>query len=147
MAKSLKTANTSAQAAARPPAGITFTPQENSKFGRFSKPEYAVMPRRQVLLPEEPQSINLACLRDPALRIKKAFTVNFAKESGQTLAAAVEVEEYGIGANETEARQDLQHAIASLYHSLQEDQEILGPGLQETWDTLQEHIRPYPEEK
>ena len=147
MAKFLKTANTAAPAAARPPAAITFTPQENGRFGLFSEPEYTVMPRRQILPPQNPEPRNRAGRRDPSLRIKKPFTVNFSNEAGQTLAVAVEVDEYGVGANASEAHQDLQHAIAELYPSLQEDQERLGPGLQKTWDTRQEHIRPYPEQK
>ena len=133
--------------AAGRPAAMTFNRQDNGRFGRFSETEYAVMPRQQILTPAEPQPLNLACLRDPALRVCKAFAVTFHQEGGQVVAVAEEVGEYGAGANESEALQDLQHALADLYHSLQEDQHRLGPGLEQTWQTLQENIRPYPEGK
>ena len=94
---------------------------------------------------EDPPDLQLAALRDPNLRIAKPFAVNFHAEEDQVVAVADEVEEYGAGANESEAVQELQHALAELYHSLQEDPERLGPGLQETWTKIQEHIQPRPE--
>ena len=95
---------------------------------------------------DAPPDLELAALRDPNLRIAKPFAVNFHREEGQVIAVAAEVTEHGVGANESEATQDLQHALAGLYHSLQEDQEILGPGLQETWQKIQEHIQPRTDE-
>lgn len=90
----------------------------------------------------QPDTLLLGCLRDPRLRVRKAIPVHLGTESGQVIAAAAGLNEYGAGADQPEAVVELQHAIAGLYYSLEADKDRLGPGLARTWTILQEHIRP-----
>ena len=62
------------------------------------------------------------------------------KEGKQTVASAEELNEFGVGENQTEATADLQKSIADLYFTLKENQEHLSKGLQKVWDTLQSKI-------
>ena len=117
--------------------------------GKFSRQE--AEPARPFAETEDARAetppLLLAALRDPRLRVKKPLAVTFHQEKGKTIAVARPSGEYGAGDNKSEALQELQHALGELYHSLQEDQHRLGPGLEQTWQRLQEHIRPYPEEE
>lgn len=87
-----------------------------------------------------PPSIRLGFLRDPRLRVQHPITVSISEESGQVVAEAEEIDEYGTGANLAEAIADLQHALAELYFALEEQQGKLAAGLQQVWGALRSKI-------
>ena len=91
--------------------------------------------------PALPSEIQLGFLRDGRLRLREPFKVFITREEDQVVAEAGEINEFGYGPNLTEAIQDLQHAIAELYFTLEEDQDRLGKGLQSVWAILQSKIR------
>ena len=84
--------------------------------------------------------IKLGFLRDGRLRVREAIEVKILEEEGQIIAEAEELNEFGSGDNQTEAIADLQYAIAELYFTLEEDQERLGKGLQQIWETLRAKV-------
>ncbi len=87
------------------------------------------------------QALQLGTLRDPALRVIEPFSVSFATEGEDVRACAEEIDEFGFGASHSEALVDLQHTIAELYLTLEEDQDRLGPDLARVWTLLQTKIR------
>ena len=87
-----------------------------------------------------PASLELAFLRDSRLRVQHPITVCISEDSGQVIAEAEGLDEYGSGANLTEAIADLQHALAELYFALEEQQDKLAAGLQQTWDALRSKV-------
>lgn len=84
--------------------------------------------------------VMLESLTDARLRLRDSIAVKVLEESGQIIAAAEELNEYGSGDSQAEAITELQYAIADLYFSLEEDKDRLGPGLQKVWETLQVKI-------
>ena len=89
---------------------------------------------------EAPLSMNLGFLRDGRLRLRQAIRLSFSYESGQVVAEAEGLDEYGSGANLSEAIADLQHALAELYFALEEQQDRLAAGLQRIWEELRTKI-------
>ena len=87
-----------------------------------------------------PATVMLGFLRDGRLRVRAAIEVAILEADGQIIAEAEELNEFGSGDNLTEAIIDLQHAIAELYFSLEEDKDRLGPGLEKVWAVLQGKI-------
>ena len=90
--------------------------------------------------PALPYKVTLGFLRDGRLRLRAPIEVRITEEEGQTIAEAEELNEFGVGYNQTEAIVDLQYTIAELYFTLEEDQHRLGRELQEVWETLQAKI-------
>jgi len=91
--------------------------------------------------PQIVQTLQLGTLRHPALRVIEPFAVSFAMEGENVRACAEEIDEFGFGASYSGALVDLQHAIAELYFTLEEDSERLGPDLARVWSVLQTKIR------
>lgn len=87
-----------------------------------------------------PATVALGFLRDGRLRVRAAIEVAIREADGQIIAEAEELNEFGSGDNQAEAIIDLQHAIAELYFSLEEDKDRLGPGLEKVWAVLQGKI-------
>lgn len=87
-----------------------------------------------------PNHIKLGALRDGRLRVISPISVDLSTEELQVIAEAVELNEFGFGGNPSEAIMDLQHAIAELYFTLEEEQDRLGTDLQQIWDRLQQKI-------
>jgi hypothetical protein len=87
-----------------------------------------------------PAELWLGALRDGRLRVVQPFRVRISSEGPQVIAEAPEVDEFGFGSNPSEALTDLQRALASLYLSLDEEQQRLGPDLARVWQTLREKI-------
>jgi len=77
---------------------------------------------------------------DPRLKIKKPFTVRFHRFESGVAAHAEEIEEFGQGANGSEALIDLGKTIAELYFSLEAEADRLAPDLQSLRAKLTEHI-------
>jgi hypothetical protein len=94
--------------------------------------------------PVLPKQTLLGSLRDGRLRVKIPIRIKFAKEDKYIIAEAVELNEFGFGANLSEAIHDLQRAIVELYLTLEQDQHRLGPDLQQVWAALQRTIQRKP---
>ena len=92
-------------------------------------------------LPLHEAAIELGSLRRADLKILEAFSVRFVEEDGRVRAEAPEIGEFGFGPTNSDALIDLQHAIAELYLTLEEDRDRLGSDLRETWLTLAKKIR------
>lgn len=88
-----------------------------------------------------PSVMHLGALRDPRLRLVEPLEAAISQEEDQVLAEAVELNEFGWGANLSEAIADLQRAVGELYFQLETDQQRLGVGLQAVWETLRAKIR------
>jgi hypothetical protein len=87
-----------------------------------------------------PAEIRLGALRDGRLRVIEPFSVRFSSEGPHVIAEAPEADEFGFGTNPSEALADLQHALAALYFSLEEEQQRLGPDLERVWQTMQQKV-------
>lgn len=96
------------------------------------------------LIPVLPEQTLLGSLRDGRLRVKIPIRIKFAREDKHIIAEAVDLNEYGFGANLSEAIRDLQRAIVELYLTLEQDQHRLGPDLQQVWAALQRTIQRKP---
>ena len=94
--------------------------------------------------PVLPQQTLLGSLRDGRLRVQDPIRVKLAREDQHIIAEAVELNEFGCGANLSEALHDLQRAIVELYFTLEQDQHRLGPDLQQVWAALQRTILRRP---
>jgi hypothetical protein len=88
-----------------------------------------------------PGTFKLGALRDARLRLIQAIDIAETREDGQVAVEAPEFNEFGWGANFTEALVDLQHALAELYWGLETERERLGPGMHALWERLREKIR------
>ena len=86
--------------------------------------------------PAMPKEFALGALRDGRLRVIEPIAVKWTTEDGQCVLEAVEVNEFGFGADFSEAIADLQAAIAELRFTLEAEQERLGPDLQAVRATL-----------
>lgn len=84
-----------------------------------------------------PNHILLETLRHRRLRVQSPMTVKITKENQHVIAEATELDEFGFGANLSEALRDLQRAIVKLYFTLEAERDRLGPDLQRVWATLQ----------
>lgn len=94
--------------------------------------------------PVLPDYILLGSLADGRLRVQSPITVKFTKENQHIIAEAVELDEFGFGANLSDALRDLQRAIVELYFTLEEGKARLGPDLQRVWTTLRHKLRRRP---
>ena len=83
-----------------------------------------------------PKEFALGALRDGRLRVIETIAVKWTTEGGQCVAEASEINEFGFGANLTEAIADLQAAIAESRFTLEAEQERLGPDLHAVRATL-----------
>lgn len=117
--------------------------EERNVVGASSVPHWlapAFVPHPFVM-PVAPREFTLGALRDGRLRVIEPIAVNWTTEDGQCVAEASEINEFGFGANLTEAIADLQAAIAELHFTLEAEQERLGPDLQAVRATLARKIR------
>jgi hypothetical protein len=87
-----------------------------------------------------PEEMLLGSLRDGRLRVISPLKVKISHEGKHAIAEAVELDEFGFGANVSEAIVDLQRTIAELYFTLEKEQKRLGVDLQRIWGVLQEKI-------
>jgi len=92
------------------------------------------------LIPEITGKVLLGSLRDGRLRVFSPIKVRFIVEGNHVIAEATELNEFGFGANPSEALVDLQRAISELYFTLEQEQKRLGVDLQKVWGTLQKKI-------
>lgn len=96
---------------------------------------------RSLMLPDH---IFLGTLRDRRLRVQSPIAVRTTKENQHVIAEATELDEFGFGANLSEALRDLQRAIVELYLTLEEGKDRLSPDLQRVWATLQTKLLRQP---
>ena len=112
--------------------------------------QFQVIEQIATLLPPEyfglgpptlPMVIHLGFLLEGRFRLREAIEVTITEEEGQIAAESKELNEFGYGNNPSEAINDLQHAIAELYFTLEEDQTRLGKDLLAVWGVLQTKIQ------
>jgi len=106
--------------------------------------EFCELPSIEILEAESPaipSEILLGSVRDGRLRVTSPIKVRFTSEDPHIIAEAVDFDEFGFGENYSEALVDLQHTIAELFFTLEEEQGHLGHDLQNVWASLQGHIR------
>lgn len=87
-----------------------------------------------------PDEILIGSLGDARLRVQSPIPIKFRPEGQQFTAEAVEFNEFGFGANRSEALRDLQLAIVELFFTLEKEQDCLRPDLQNIWACLQDKI-------
>ena len=92
------------------------------------------------LTPAIPSELLLGSMRDGRLRVYSPLKVKLTSEGKHIIAEAIELNEFGFGENPSEALADLQHTIAELYFTLEEEQKRLGTDLQRVWNILQDKI-------
>jgi len=90
--------------------------------------------------PVTPGPILLGSLEDARFRVREAIQVKFAREHGDLIAEATEINEFGFGKNMSEAVRDLQLTIVELYLTLQAEQTRLGRDLERTWTVISAKI-------
>lgn len=88
----------------------------------------------------EHRTMLLGTVRDGRIRIVDPFKVIFVRDDDQIVAEATEINEFGFGNDFSEALLDLQRTISELYFTLAEEQDRLGPDLQNIWAILQQKI-------
>lgn len=88
-----------------------------------------------------PGQLMVGHLLDSRLRVFAPFLVQFAAVDGHVVAEASDFNEFGYGANTSEALRDLQHALAELYFELEAMQDKLGPDLLAVWNEMRSRIR------
>jgi hypothetical protein len=91
-----------------------------------------------------PNHILLSTLRDGSLRVQSPITVKITKENQHVIAEATELDEFGFGANLSEALRNLQRTLVELYFTLEAERDRLGPDLQRIWATLQDKLLRRP---
>jgi len=99
--------------------------------------EAAIIAILDLVLPDE---ILLGTVRDGRLRVRVPIRVRFRREDQHVVAEAAELDEFGFGANLSEALADLQDAIGELYFTLEREQGRLGPDLRRVWTVLQQKL-------
>ena len=92
-------------------------------------------------LPVLSETFMLGCLRDGRLRVVEPIEVIRRAEGQEHVFEAPELNEFGFGGNPSDAVEDLQAAIAELFHTLEAEQERLGPNLMSVWCTLSRKVR------
>ena len=83
-----------------------------------------------------PTRILLGTLGDGRLRVRSPILVLLTTENHDYIAEVEELNEFGFGKNPSEAIADVRRALAELYHTLEQEQERLGPDLVTIWDAL-----------
>lgn len=127
-----------------------FTPTRNKKVAY--EPKLLTIPLASLILAERtsiistelPNEILLGTLWDGRLRVQSPITVKITKENQHVIAEATELDEFGFGANLSEALRDLQRAIVELYLTLEEGKDRLSPDLQRVRATLQTKLSRRP---
>lgn len=127
-----------------------FTPTRNEKVAY--EPKLLTIPLASLILAERtsivstelPNEILLGTLWDGRLRVQSPITVKITKENQHVIAEAAELDEFGFGANLSEALRDLQRAIVELYLTLEEGKDRLSPDLQRVRATLQTKLSRRP---
>ena len=95
----------------------------------------------KVRLPEE---FLLGRLLDARLRVAQPLAVKVTRENRHVIVEATEINEFGFGANLSEALSDLQATVGELYFALERDADRLGPYLERVWLTLRDKITRRP---
>jgi hypothetical protein len=111
-------------------------------------PPGAVIPLRPRTLGARVQrpdnQLRLGSLRSGRLRVRSAFRVEIQRLDGRVVAHAEEINEFGFGANLSEAIADLQGTIAELYDTLESEESRLGPDLRRVWEVLRKKVLRRP---
>lgn len=91
-----------------------------------------------------PDRILIGFLHDGRLRVQIPIAVKFSTEEEHVIAEAEAFNEFGFGANPSEALRDLQRALAELYFTLEQEGHRLGSDLAHVWVSLRQAISRRP---
>jgi len=118
----------------------------------------SVLPRQQVGVPFAPSNVHafvspaelpnprpsrllFGAVRDPELRVARAIPLEVSVEESTVVVSWVEIDEFGSGANLSEALDDFSQAFLELYHRLHEGGVQLGPDLNNVKETLGKYVQ------
>ena len=88
-----------------------------------------------------PQRLLFGALKDPKLRLARAIPLEVSVEESTVVVSWAEIDEFGSGANMSEALDDFGHALCELYHRLNEGGVQLGPDLNNVKETLEKYVQ------
>ena len=97
-----------------------------------------------VVEPSTPPVIVLGAIPSPDLRLRKPIRLEVQREEGEVGVWSEDLEEFGYGSYLTAAIEDFQQTIIELYHTLEDEQDRLGPGMVELWNRLQLFLEHRP---
>lgn len=97
--------------------------------------------------PAPPTRVHIGSLRDGRLRVRAPIVADCRTEEKNIVLEAVELNEFGFGESIPAAIEDLQRTIAELYFTLEQEQERLGPDLQDLWSVLRQKVVRIVQEK
>jgi hypothetical protein len=89
---------------------------------------------------QPPKKIKFGMLRDRRLRMLAPITVDLDRKKHAVVARWSEIQEFGYGANASEALDDFGKTIEELFLSLNERKDRLGEDLQNVWTIMSKHI-------
>ncbi len=78
---------------------------------------------------------------DGRLKITESFVVKVERHDDVVTAWIEEIDEFGYGANSSEALRDLGETLAELYFSLRDHAGRLSPDLHAVWLKLNDHVK------
>jgi hypothetical protein len=124
------------------PAGtqVSFV-KENPELIKASLEERSADFELHVKASPVPARVQFGIIRDPRLRVIHAIPVDIRREGETYVASWEEAEEFGYGANRTEAVDDFGRTIAQLFVTLHREQDTLGPQLADSLSLLQRHLQ------
>jgi hypothetical protein len=90
---------------------------------------------------ELPAAVQLGMIPDPAVQVILAIPVEIRHEGDIYVASWEQAEEFGYGANRSEALHDFGRTIARLFITLNREKDTLGPSLIDTLNLLRNHLK------
>ncbi len=91
-----------------------------------------------------PEDILFGAVLDRRLRVKKPIPVTISKDESGVVVSSSELEDFGCGANISEALDDFAKTLAELYFSLKENADRLGDDLKQQFTRLRDFIEVRP---
>ena len=91
-----------------------------------------------------PTDILFGAIRDVRLRVKKPIPVTISRDESGVVVSSSELEDFGCGANISEALDDFAKTISELYISLEENADRLGDDLKRQFAHLRDFIEVRP---
>jgi hypothetical protein len=90
---------------------------------------------------ELPAAVQFGMILDPAVQVIRAIPVEIRQEGDIYIACWEQAEEFGYGANRSEALNDFGRTIARLFITLNREKDTLGPSLIDTLNLLRNHLK------
>ncbi len=126
------------------PPGPTEQGAERDEFRLISFPTTFATGTGQMVETATPPEIYLGALPGPELRLRTPLRLEVQREDDSVVVWSADLDEFGYGPHLTAAIEDFQQTIIELYHTLEGEQDRLGPGMVELWGVLQQTIERRP---